>query len=56
MFRVERIGFVAAVTGAAMLVVGAAGDLVAQDGAALVQQRQDLMREMGGSSVPWWPC
>ncbi len=52
MFRVERIGFVAAVTGAAMLVVGAAGDLVAQDGAALVQQRQDLMREMGGSFGP----
>ncbi len=52
MFRVERVGFVVAVAGVAMLVAGAAGDLVAQDGAALVKERQNLMRERGGSFGP----
>ena len=49
MLRITRVGIAAAAIGVATLV---AGQLAAQDGADLVKQRQDQMKEMGKSFGP----
>ena len=50
MLKVSRAGILAAAIGVGTLIAGSA--MAQTDGAALVEQRQDLMREMGRSFGP----